>query len=57
MLANAALAIGLAKLMQGRIRELLPAIPFNYCVANFYRAAQKGLDAEIFWPSLQQSEP
>ncbi len=57
MLANAALAIGLAKLMQSRIRDLLPAIPFTYCVANFYRAAQKGLDAELFWPSLEQSQP
>ncbi len=57
MLANAALAIGLAKLIQPTISELLPAIPFTYCTANFYRAAQKGLDAEIFWPSVTQSEP
>ena len=57
MLANAALAIGLAKLMQPTIRELLPAIPFTYCTANFYRAAQKGMDAELFWPSLKQSQP
>jgi len=57
MLANAALAIGLAKTMQSTIRELLPAIPFEYCTANFYRAAQKGLDAELFWPSLKQSQP
>lgn len=57
MLANAALAIGLAKVMQEDIRELLPAIPFAYCTANFYRAAQKGLEAELFWPSLEQSQP
>lgn len=57
MLANAALAIGLAKLMQNKIRDLLPAIPFTYCTANFYRAAQKGLDAELFWPSLDQTQP
>jgi gamma-glutamyl:cysteine ligase YbdK (ATP-grasp superfamily) len=57
MLANAALAIGLAKLMQPTIRELLPAIPFTYCTANFYRAAQKGMDAELFWPSLKQNQP
>ncbi len=57
MLANAVLAIGLTKVMQGSIRELLPAIPFNYCVANFYRAAQSGLDAELFWPSATQSQP
>jgi len=57
MLANAALAIGLAKLIQPTIRELLPAIPFAYCTANFYRAAQKGLSAELFWPSMKQSQP
>ena len=57
MLANAALAVGLAKLIQPTIRELLPAIPFAYCTANFYRAAQKGLSAELFWPSMKQSQP
>ena len=57
MLANAALAIGLARLMQSQIRTLLPAIPFTYCTANFYRAAQKGLNADIFWPSLKQTQP
>ncbi len=57
MLANAALAIGLAKLMQDEIRSLIPAIPFTYCIANFYRAAQKGLEAELFWPSLHQTQP
>lgn len=57
MLGNAALAIGLAKLMQDEIRSLIPAIPFTYCIANFYRAAQKGLEAELFWPSLKQTQP
>ncbi|MEX2468273.1 MAG: hypothetical protein WD396_00820 [Pseudohongiellaceae bacterium] len=57
MLANAALAIGLAKVMQDSVRELLPAIPFTYCTANFYRAAQQGMEADLFWPSLTQSEP
>lgn len=57
MLANAALAIGLAKLMQPSIKKLLPAIPFTYCNANFYRAAQKGMAAELFWPSPTQSQP
>lgn len=57
MLANAALAIGLAKAMQPSIKQLLPAIPFTYAIANFYRAAQKGLAAELFWPSLTQSQP
>lgn len=57
MLANAALAIGLAKLLQPSIKELLPAIPFTYAIANFYRAAQSGLSAELFWPSLKQNQP
>lgn len=57
MLANAALAIGLAKSLQATIKQLLPAIPFTYCTANFYRAAQKGLAAELFWPSRNQSQP
>ena len=57
MLANAAMAIGLARVMQKQIRSLLPAIPFAYCTANFYRAAQKGIDAELFWPSLKQTQP
>lgn len=57
MLANAVLAIGLAKVVQPDIRALLPAIPFEYAIANFYRAAQKGLDAELFWPSRSQSQP
>ena len=57
MLANAVLAIGLTKVMQENIRDLLPAIPFNYCTANFYRAAQRGLEADLFWPSLTQVQP
>ena len=57
MLANAALAIGLAKILQPSIKQLLPAIPFTYAIANFYRAAQSGLSAELFWPSLNQSQP
>ena len=57
MLANAALAVGLANLIQPTIRELLPAIPFAYCTANFYRAAQKGMSAELFWPSMKQRQP
>lgn len=57
MLANAALAIGLAKHMQPSIKRLLPAIPFTYAIANFYRAAQSGLAADLFWPSLKQSQP
>ena len=57
MLANAALLIGLTRAVRDSINQLLPAIPFQYCVRNFYRAAELGLAAEMIWPSLTQSEP
>lgn len=57
MMANSALIIGLARLMQTSINDLLPSIPFDYCVRNFYRAAEQGLKAELIWPSITQSEP
>lgn len=57
MMANAALMIGLARLLQPSMSELIPSIPFDYCVRNFYRAAEKGLAAKLIWPSTSQSEP
>lgn len=57
MLANAALLIGLTKAMQKNINRLLPAIPFDYCIRNFYRAAEKGMQAELIWPSATQNQP
>jgi gamma-glutamyl:cysteine ligase YbdK (ATP-grasp superfamily) len=57
MMANSALLIGLAKLLQPRMKHLLPAIPFAYCTNNFYRAAEFGLEAELIWPSKLQNEP
>lgn len=57
MMANAALMIGLARLLQSSMRDLIPSIPFDYCVRNFYRAAEKGLAAKLIWPSTSQSEP
>ena len=57
MMANSALLIGLGRLLQTSMRELIPSIPFDYCVRNFYRAAEKGLAAKLIWPSTSQSEP
>lgn len=57
MLANAVLLIGLTHLMKPSINRLIPAIPFAYCARNFYRAAEKGLQAELIWPSEDQCEP
>src|SRR5690606_37175939 len=39
MMANAVLMIGLTKSMQPDIDQLMPALPFDYCTRNFYRAA------------------
>lgn len=57
MMANAALTIGLARLLQSSMRDLIPSIPFDYCARNFYRAAERGLAARLMWPSTAQSEP
>jgi hypothetical protein len=50
MMANAAFAIGLACGLRERVDELLPALPFPLVVQNFYRAAQHGHAARLFWP-------
>lgn len=57
MIANAVLLIGLAHFMRPGINRLLPAIPFEYCERNFYRAAELGLAAPLIWPSEAQREP
>lgn len=57
MLANAVLIIGLAELVKPMVNRWLPAIPFEYAVRNFYRAAEFGLQAELIWPSESQREP
>lgn len=49
MCANAALATGLAMGFSETIRDFLAVMPFKFAEYNFYRAAQKGLDASIIW--------
>jgi gamma-glutamyl:cysteine ligase YbdK (ATP-grasp superfamily) len=56
MMANAALAIGLAEGLRPRINELISALPFSYCNYNFYRAAEYGVDSKILWPDPDASE-
>jgi gamma-glutamyl:cysteine ligase YbdK (ATP-grasp superfamily) len=58
MAANAAFTIGLAVGMAEQIEDYISCIPFTFAAYNFYRAAQKGLDAKILWPSedLHHSE-
>lgn len=55
MIANGAFLIGLTLGLSRNIDELLPSIPFRHARLNFYRAAQRGLDAELFWPSSAPS--
>ena len=55
MVANAAFLIGLAEGIRPQIDKLLPALPFRMAEYNFYRAAQHGLDAQLVWPTVDQS--
>lgn len=54
MMANAALSIGLTMAVAENIDEYLVKLPFQYAEYNFYRAAQKGLDASLLWPQPNQ---
>ncbi|GAB1262477.1 glutamate--cysteine ligase [Aurantivibrio plasticivorans] len=56
MMANAALLIGLTEMQRIGINEKLPAIPFEYCIKNFHRAAEHGLNAELIWPDIKQNK-
>ncbi|MGI9288517.1 MAG: hypothetical protein ACR2P1_24240 [Pseudomonadales bacterium] len=55
MLANCAFQIGLAEGLREQIEELIPAMPFQLLVYNFYRAAQFGLQAKLLWPALHKN--
>ncbi len=57
MVANAALHIGLAVGLKHRVADLLPRLPFRYAEYNFYRAAQRGLDARLLWPADRPPSP
>jgi hypothetical protein len=49
MMASAAFLVGLA-LELSRSPALFGSVPFEVAECNFYRAAQHGLGAELFWP-------
>ena len=55
MVANAALAIGLAEGLRPQINHLISALPFQYANYNFYRAAQHGINSQIIWPDPSTS--
>lgn len=57
MMANAAFLVGMIIGLGDRIESLLPAFPFRYAEYNFYRAAQKSLEAELLWPALDATSP
>ncbi len=50
MLANSAFLVGLAYGLVPEIETLIDRFDFADAHANFYRAAQEGLDAELIWP-------
>jgi hypothetical protein len=56
MTANAALQIGLTLALSKVCEQYLPKLPFQYAEFNFYRCAQKGLDALILWPRKHQHQ-
>ncbi len=57
MMASGAFLIGLTAGLSRDVNELLPAFPFRYAEYNFYRAAQKSLQAELLWPTLDGNSP
>ena len=57
MLANAAFLLGLTLALRDETHWMLPAFPFEYAHQNFYRAAQRGLDAELLWPTRESPSP
>jgi gamma-glutamyl:cysteine ligase YbdK (ATP-grasp superfamily) len=57
MLANAAFLLGLTLALREETAWMLPAFPFEYAHRNFYRAAQRGLDATLLWPTRDAPSP
>jgi gamma-glutamyl:cysteine ligase YbdK (ATP-grasp superfamily) len=57
MLANAAFLLGAIFGLQDEIADITAALPFPLAKRNFYLAAERGLDAELAWPSAQTAAP
>jgi gamma-glutamyl:cysteine ligase YbdK (ATP-grasp superfamily) len=57
MMANAAYLVGLTMGLSRSVESMLPALPFRYADYNFYRAAQSSLDADLLWPTLDETSP
>ncbi|MEL6878385.1 MAG: hypothetical protein AAGL68_09850 [Pseudomonadota bacterium] len=54
MMANAALYYGAVFELARNIEAVMEGMPFEAAKANFYRAAKRGLGAEIDWPTAGQ---
>ena len=50
MLANAALCIGWSLGLGESTDHYVARLPFKFAEYNFYRAAQRGMDANLIWP-------
>ena len=56
MAANAAFLVGLTLALRDE-EWMTRALPFRLADANFYRAAEFGLNAELLWPSARAPSP
>ena len=52
MLASAAFLIGLTLGLESEMDSIVENFPFEHAHRNFYRAAQSGLDSELYWPAM-----
>jgi gamma-glutamyl:cysteine ligase YbdK (ATP-grasp superfamily) len=57
MVANCAFLVGLSLGLAQDIDAWTAAFPFEAAHGNFYRAAQSGLEAELFWPLRPGERP
>jgi gamma-glutamyl:cysteine ligase YbdK (ATP-grasp superfamily) len=56
MAANAAFMVGLTRALADQ-EWMTMALPFRLADANFYRAAQYGLETELLWPAERPPSP
>jgi len=55
--ATSAFLAGLVVGMRDEMHWVRPSFPFQYAEYNFYRAAQRGLDARVLWPTRRPVSP
>jgi len=57
MMANAALYFGAVHMLARELEDAEAALPFALARENFYEAARRGLNAEIYWPGGSGRRP